>query len=145
MDGNSDFDRAIKNACNILAYADNTESRLRRKLRDKGYSSDAVDAAVDYVLSKGWLDESKQIEPAVRMLINGKLYGKSRVLAELRQKGFRREIIDGCDLDGVDFREVCARLFEKRGGIPDDKTRAYLARAGHSFSDIRAVCAQKDE
>lgn len=131
--------RARKSAVNILSYADNTESRLREKLTAKGYSREAADDAVQYVISRGWLDERRQAEAALRYLAGVKLYGKRRIFQELRKRGFRREIIDGCDFDGCDFATNCLRLWEKRGKTDDERTIAYLIRAGYSGDDIRAA------
>ncbi len=141
----SEADRAITAACNILAYADNTERRLRRKLRDRGYSPEAIDAAVDYVTEKGFLDESRMLESTVHSLVRYRHYGLSRILRELAVRGFDRDIADEFDFSQIDFLTVCRELFYKHGGIPDDKTRAFLLRHGHRASDIRTVFSEAGE
>lgn len=42
----------ISSAMNILVYANNTEKRLREKLSRKGYCSDDIDTALEYVKGK---------------------------------------------------------------------------------------------
>ena len=133
----SENERALKSAMNILAYADNTERRLRRKLAEKGFTPEAIEYAASYVIEKGYLDEYRMIDSAVRSLVKFKMYGKARVIAELHQKGFKREVIDSFDFGDIDFYDACRRMLEKRGGINDEKTRAYLLRHGHSSSDIK--------
>lgn len=129
--------RARKTAVNILSYSDNTELRLREKLAAKGFSRESADNAVLYVISRGWLDEQKQAESALRYLAEVKLFGRRRILQELRKRGFRRTVIDSCDFDCFDFTVNCRRLWEKRGNTDDERTVAYLIRAGYSGDDIR--------
>ncbi len=138
---NTDEERihARKTALNILSYSDNTETRLREKLSAKGFSAESADDAVEYVMSRGWLDEQKQAEAALRYLAEVKLFGRRRILQELRKRGFRREVIDGCDFGSFDFPANCRRLWEKRGNTDDERTVAYLIRAGFSGDDIRAA------
>ncbi|MHB1153843.1 MAG: regulatory protein RecX [Eubacteriales bacterium] len=136
---NEECTRARKTAVNILSYSDNTELRLREKLAAKGFSREAADDAVEYVISRGWLDEQKQAESALRYLAEVKLFGRRRILQELRKRGFRRTVIDSCDFDSCDFVGNCRRLWEKRGNTDDERTVAYLFRAGYSGDDIRAA------
>lgn len=131
--------RARKTAINILSYSDNSELRLREKLTAKGFSREAADNAVEYVISRGWLDEQKQAESALRYLAEVKLFGRRRILQELRKRGFPRTVIDSCDFDSCDFAGNCRRLWEKRGNTDDERTVAYLIRAGYSGDDIRAA------
>ncbi len=141
----SENERALRSAMNILAYADNTERRLRRKLTEKGFTPEAVEYAASYVIEKGYLDEYRMIDSAVRSLVKFKMYGKARVIAELHQKGFKREVIDSFDFGEIDFYDACRRMFEKRGGVGDEKTRAYLLRHGHSSSDIKRAFTSQDD
>jgi len=131
--------RARKTAVNILSFSDNTELRLREKLAAKGYSREAADDAVEYVICRGWLDEQKQAESVLRYLAEVKLFGRRRILQELRKRGFRRTVIDSCDFDSFDFAVNCRRLWEKRGNMDDERTVAYLIRAGYNGDDIRAA------
>jgi len=131
--------RARKTAVNILSYSDNTEKRLRVKLAAKGFSRESAENAVEYVISRGWLDEKKQAESAIRYLAGVKLFGRRRILQELIKRGFRRTVIDSCDFDSCDFAGNCKRLWEKRGNTDDERTVAFLIRAGYSGEDIRAA------
>lgn len=142
---NPEYTRAVRTACNILSYCDNTERRLRDKLSNKGYSHGAADFAVEYVKAKGWLDETRMAEAAVHSLTQSRLYGKRRVLLELRKRGFTSEVIDEIDFSELDFAEICARLLDKQHGGDDDKTRAALMRYGHTLGDINRAIREKEE
>jgi len=134
-----ELERAVKSACNILGYADNSERRLLGKLLAKGYSRDAAEYALAYVIERGWLDEDKQTENLIHTLANSRLFGKRRIILELKKREFSREAIENADFSGIDFTEVCTRLYKKLGKGDGDKIKAALMRYGHSSSDISHV------
>ncbi len=133
---------ALKTAMNIVAYKDNTLYQLREKLTERGYSEKTVDDVCDYMMSKGYVNDTRMIFRYARSLAMGKLYGKRRIMKELTLKRFTKEAYDAFsfdegELEDVDFVEVCLKLLKKRGGQRDEKTYAALMRYGHSPSDIR--------
>lgn len=138
----------ISSAMNILVYANNTEKRLREKLSRKGYCSDDIDTALEYVKGKGYINEKSQVIDAAVMLATTKLYGKKRIAVELYKKGFKREDIAQIDYDEleIDFIAGCAALIcrackldddEKREFVPDNKIMGSLIRYGYTVSEIR--------
>ncbi len=130
--------KAIICAQNILSYSDNTLLKLKQKLRSRGFSERDINEAAEYIKAHGWLDEEKQIESAVNSLANKKLYGKARVIQELVIRGFSREAISEFDFSEYDFTQICIDLYIKRGKSEDkNKDAAYLARYGHTQSDIK--------
>jgi len=78
-------------ALSLLSYGDNTRKKLYQKLILKGYGEAAAKKAVALALKAGYIDESAQIKDALFRLANDKLFGKRRVVEELRAKGFERE------------------------------------------------------
>ncbi len=137
---------ALKTAMNIVAYKDNTERTLRRKLAERGYSPETVGEVVQYMKGKGYLDDGRMLIRTARSLALTKLYGKLRIRSELALKGFDRGQIaslnwESEELCDIDFPALCLKLLEKRGGEHDEKTYAFLRRYGHSPSDIRAAYA----
>lgn len=133
---------ALKTAMNIVAYKDNTLYQLRQKLTERGYSEKTVDDVCDYMMSKGYVNDTRMIFRYARSLAMGKLYGKRRIMKELTLKRFTNEAYDAFsfdegELEDVDFVEICLKLLKKKGGARDDKTFAALMRYGHSPSDIK--------
>lgn len=129
-------------ALRIIGYKDNTESALRRKLRERGFEKDAIDDAVEYLKKYGYLDESRMMIAKVRSLAKNKLYGKPRISAELRRLGFSSETVASLDYDGeelcdIDFEESCRTLLLKLGGELDRKTVAHMMRYGYGMSEIK--------
>lgn len=139
--------RAITSAMNILAYADNTERRLREKLARKSFTPEEIDAAVRYVTDNGYLREDAMLARAAEYLAEKKLLGKSRICVELINKGFSRDKIISIDFSEFDFPAFCARRLKNMHRIPEtdlaldfvltDKDAAAMMRAGYTYSQIR--------
>lgn len=136
--------RAMKTVYNILAYADNTEAALRRKLKQRGFSPDVIDSAVERACASGALNEERMLESRINYLINTKKFGRRRVEPELRRLGFPREAVAEVDWDGFDFVAVCAELIRKTGGL-DERVFASLLRKGFSPGEIKAAARLADE
>ena len=145
----SDNERALRSALNILAYAECTESTLRQKLLDKGYDSESVEFATAYVIKHRYLDEKRYLFRLVEYTGNVSLYGKRRILMQLRYKGFQRDIID-CyfeqAMEHVNEDENCQKALSRMRNKSDKQAADALARRGFSFDVIkRALRAAKEE
>jgi Uncharacterized protein conserved in bacteria len=145
QDSERELSKAIRTTYNILAYADNTEAALRRKLAERGFSGDIIDSAVEEARASGTLNEARMLESRLHSLINVKKYGRKRIAAELRKLGFPREAIDSIDWDEYDFTAHCAALIRKNGGL-DNRLFAALMRRGFLPGEIKnaAVLAEKE-
>ncbi|MBQ4055197.1 MAG: regulatory protein RecX [Clostridia bacterium] len=131
--------KAVNSALNILGYADNTEKKLREKLRHKGFDPASVDFAVGYVKDIGALKDSRFIEIELRRLAEKKLYGIRRITQELYVKGFSREDIASLDFDDIDFPALCAKRIEQIAHRYPDKRKlcAALMRYGYTSADVK--------
>lgn len=138
--------RATLRAMHILERTDKTEAQLRRKLEESEYPKEAVESAIAYVTSYGYLDDRRYAEHYIEWKKQGK--GKARLKMELVQKGISREIIEEV-LESTDFgetREMIRQIIlkKRKTDIPmneKEKQRLYgfLMRKGFSSSDILAV------
>ena len=138
------YSEALRTSMGILQRRDNTEKMLREKLLLRGFEKDTIDRVMDYLYQKGYLNERRMLINAVGYMANSKLFGKSKILCELRAKGFSSAVISELDfsdpeLEEIDFRANCIKLFIKRGGRRDTKTVNTLLRYGHSIDDIHAA------
>lgn len=138
-----EFRGAVQSALNILTYADNTERRLRQKLLRRHYPPEAVDYAVQYVVTHGLLNEDRQIGEAIWRLAEKKRYGRKRIVPELLRLGFSRSAIDRAKdeglLDAPDYIASCKALIACRGGSREQRDIMYLLRAGYTPDEIRAA------
>ena len=113
------YGKTVERALNILAYSPNTEKQLVRKLREKGAAEEDISAAVAYLKKKGYLDEEEYLRRFVAL--QGKTYGRRRVYAAARAKGFSDEILNRCFDEAcadVDFSAACLKQIRAkcRGG-----------------------------
>lgn len=139
---------AIKKGLFLLGYAQNTAKMLKRKLAQKGYSAEAVSAAMEYLLSHGFINEKNDAQLFSETLAKRKLYGKNRIKKELYVKGFDGDVIKEVMASMVDedFAEICAKRMDMMGGrelLTDrnqrQKTIAALMRYGFTYEDIKAA------
>ena len=138
--------RAYSSACSSFAFSPSPLKALWKKLVQKGVDRDVATDAIEILKDSGAINEN---EMAVRraQLLSEKLWGRSRILAKLREDGFEDGAVSQAmaSLDEVDFASNCADLIQKRfGEIPRerqglDKMYASLSRMGFSSSDIRAA------
>ena len=143
--------RATLRAMHILERTDKTEAQLRRKLEESEYPKEAVESAIAYVTSYGYLDDRRYAEHYIEWKKQGK--GKARLKMELVQKGISRENIEEV-LESTDFgetREMIRQIIlkKRKTDIPmneKEKQRLYgfLMRKGFSSSDILAVMREEE-
>ena len=143
--------RATLRAMHILERTDKTEAQLRKKLEESEYPKEAVESAIAYVTSYGYLDDRRYAKHYIEWKKKGK--GKARLKMELAQKGISREIIEEV-LESTDFgetREMIRQIIlkKRKTNIPmneKEKQRLYgfLMRKGFSSSDILAVMREEE-
>ena len=136
------FGAALRTAFNILGYKDNTEHQLREKLNERGYNEQTIDAVCSYMIEKGFMNDERMLYRLVRSLADSRLYGRARIMQEIRRRRFSQDVLDRFsfdneELEDVDFVGNCLKLIKKKGGERDERTYAALVRYGHSMSDIR--------
>lgn len=143
--------RATLRAMHILERTDKTEAQLRKKLEESEYPKEAVESAIAYVTSYGYLDDRRYAKHYIEWKKKGK--GKARLKMELVQKGISREIIEEV-LESTDFgetREMIRQIIlkKRKTNIPmneKEKQRLYgfLMRKGFASSDILAVMREEE-
>lgn len=145
--------RAKLYAMHLLEDMDRTESGLREKLRRAMYPEKAVDGAVEYVRSFGYLDDGRFAENFVRSRKN--LKSRKELRALLAQKGVSSEQIDTAFeicYGAEDEQAAAAALLRKKRFDPDSadeaelrRIYAYLARKGFGYETVRQVIQNYSE
>lgn len=139
---------AIRMAISLLAYKENTEKELFRKLLDRGCTEEDAKAAVRFAVEKNYLCEERYFQRFAERCATDRLFGKRRVMQEARRKGFsERTIKEAADfLKEMDFDELCYRALKKAGNGSKEKTAVALNRRGFSATNIRyAFLAWEEE
>ena len=134
--------RARRAAANLLAFGDNNAAGLLRKLRMRGFSAEAAEAATAAMIGRGYINETTQLDRAVALAANRKLWGARRIVEALAAKGYRREDVEAAiaraeENGDVDFAEVRRRFLAAKATAGDTpmKVKARLYRYGHSVAE----------
>lgn len=139
--------RAKLRAMHLLNDMDRTESQLRTKLKQGGYTEDIIEQALAYVKSFGYVEDLSYARRYILSRQGSK--SKKEIYAALCQKGVSKEQIENalaeCYEDN-DETEAIQKLLQKKRFNPDtatdeqrQKIYAYLARKGFSYDVIRHV------
>jgi regulatory protein len=141
-------DRAVFAALNLLAHRGRSEKELRQRLRQKGFTPDAIDEAIRRVVDWGYLDDERFAAAWVEQRQTSRPRSRRALAYELREKGVDREIIettiDEAEIDEVtDARRLAADKWRKERGLEPDmrrqRTAAFLARRGYGWDVARQV------
>lgn len=139
--------RAKLRAMHLLSDMGRTESQLRTKLEQGGYTSDAVEAAVSYVKSFGYINDKEY----ARGFIESRKDKKSRneIYTALCQKGISKDEIEQAFEEcygNEDSKAAIEAIMRKKKFDPKtadyaqkQKIAGYLVRKGFRYEDIRQV------
>lgn len=141
----SAYDRALA----LLAVREHTEKEIRTKLRQKEYSEEEIDDAVDRLLSEHAISEERFMEVFVRSRMRKSPEGKYILSQRLNEKGSPKSIwrpyLDEWWENGewVPYLTVALESGIRRKGR--EKTLASLARKGWSWSELNRALSEIDE
>lgn len=141
--------KARMKAMRLLEHMDRTEKGLRDRLVQAGFSGEAVEDAMDYVQSYGYINDARY----ACHYISGRLGTKSRqlILQELQQKGVDRQTAllaweeaaeTGEPDERVMVRTAVEKKYEPGAELSEKEMRrlyGFLARRGFRQNDISAV------
>lgn len=135
MIDNETRDRAYKFALSSLSHSDSSKNALYNKLLLRGFDKETAKAALDYVLSFGYINEEGQIEKIATELCTRKCFGKRKIVSRLLSKGYPRDLIfktifrltESGELDFLSARE---RLLSKYDGLSYEEQMKILYKYG---------------
>ena len=128
--------RAMKKAVSLLAASDKSAYTVRTKLYLAGFSRESIDEAVSECISRGYIDESRQLSRLISKEANEGLRGKYYIKRKLASKGYKLSDIDRVmselvDEGEIDFRANFERLADKKGASGEEERRALLYKFGY--------------
>lgn len=140
------FRRAYNKALDLLSRRPYSEKELARKLREKDFSDEAAEYAVNRLKELSLLDDERYAEMLAEHLYTNKHYGEKRIMQELLFRGIDRETARNALL-ALDKDEVNSIVLLLEGKfidkIKDEKgkqrTVAALMQYGYSYSDIKTA------
>lgn len=134
---------ALAKAVDLLALQDHSEAKLREKLRARGYDRGEVDAALDTLKARRYIDDGRVAARQFARMYGEKSLSVRQIVQKLRQRGFGDDSITGSipeDSDerdrGVAIRLLAAKFRAAAADADRDRMRQYLYRRGFPY----AVC-----
>lgn len=148
----SDLKRAKSRALWYLSRSDLSEKKLKEKLTQGGFKSDAAEAAVLRMKELGLINDERLAERLYEYLSSTGA-SKKEIIYKLQNKGIPYQTVKHlAEEDTSDESEKVKNLIETKyaSKLKDDsgvqKVFAALLRKGYSFSDVRtALKAYTDE
>ena len=132
--------RAQLYALRILSYADNNKKTLFRKLIARGIRSDIAETVVCDVVSRGYIDEKRQISIIITEEVNKKLTGPHKLRPKLISKGYAAadissEIARLLRSGEIDFERSKCLLIEKKlpDGASEEEIKKLLYKNGYDI------------
>ncbi len=145
-----DPDRCYRAALRILNHRFNSTAELKRKLRAKGFSSDAIDPTLERLAAEKWLDDARFAGAYVRTRVQRRI-GKIRIRRELIRAGVPDDLIAQAVGENVEPESEHARALaaaQKRlpalmrryePAVARNKLAAYLLNQGYDAALVREV------
>lgn len=140
---------ARRKAMLLLEHMDRTEKGLSDRLRQAGFSAEAVEDAMNYVRSYGYLNDLRYAENYISFRINSK--SRQKILQELAGKGIDRETAlsaweSAAEVETPDelavLRSTVLKKCQKETVLDEKAMRrlqSFLLRRGFSYGDISHV------
>jgi regulatory protein len=135
-------------AIRLLAVRPRSVNEMRRRLRERGHDSNAVDAAVDRLSSVGLLNDEHYAAHFARVRA-AKGHAGPRLVADLKARGVDRRVAESAvhetlDAEGIDTvaqaRDVAERRAKQLKDVPPEAARrrllAYMTRRGFRGHEI---------
>lgn len=135
-----------RKAMRLLEHMNRTEKGLADKLRESGFSAEAVEDGLDYVRSFGYLNDLRYAETYLANRIESK--SRQMLLQELTRKGIDRETFEEAWEEVIQIQEpdergilkgIIEKKYEPGTELSEKELRrlyGYLARRGFRSGDI---------
>jgi len=143
MMSKSEYERARDYAVRYLGYAQRTRKQLRDKMVAKEFSDEAIEAVVQLLTEKGYLNDVAFARNYINSKTQYNNYGRRRIVVGLLQKGIGKEDIQAAygEDDNADEIEAAKRALAKRvakkGSDDRQKLMAFLMRRGFSYDVVK--------
>ena len=144
--------KARRKAMLLLEHMDRTEKGLSDRLRQAGFPVDAVEDAMNYVRSYGYLNDRRYAENYISFRMGTK--SRQKILQELSAKGVDRETAAAAwetiaEIQEPDELEILRAAVQKKcqpdtalGEKEMRRLQGYLLRHGFSYGDISHVLGE---
>ena len=142
----SDKEEALLKGMRILGFGANSPRQLEEKLCRGGISRDVARETAKELVRRGYLNENEDAARLSEALFK-KGYGRKRIIAALRAKGYSQAALDVADqaMSELDFERACIEVARKKikNLTPDrasaQKAIAKLVGLGYNVSEAKSA------
>ena len=99
---------ALVTAVDYLARQAHSEKKLREKLQRKGFPQEEIDAAIERLIERKYLDDADLCAQQFLYLYNESRYSVRQIFVKLMQRGFDKELIRSAVPPDTAEREAAA-------------------------------------
>ncbi|UCC48623.1 MAG: regulatory protein RecX [Gemmatimonadota bacterium] len=146
--------RAVDAALNFLSYRQRTGQEVRRKLAERGFSSETIESAMGRLCAVSLVDDEAFVAAYVRDRLAHRPMGVRRMAQELYLKGIPRDVAQPViermlREEGADEWSLARRVVEKKRqtlssragdrGVARRRLRDHLIRRGFESRVVREV------
>ena len=134
---------ALVQAVDLLARQEHSTQKLREKLRQRGYEEEEIEAAIQRLEEKPYLNDEDACARQFQYLYENSRSSVKQIQAKLMQRGFESSLIRSCIPADTFQRETraalhCLRL-KFRAGAEARKMMQHLYTRGFDSSAMRAA------
>ena len=134
---------ALVQAVDLLARQEHSTQKLREKLRQRGYEEEEIEAAIQRLEQKHYLNDEDACARQFQYLYENSRSSVKQIQAKLMQRGFESSLIRSCIPSDTFQRETraalhCLRL-KFRAGSEARKMMQHLYTRGFDSSAMRAA------
>ncbi len=147
----SEVERATDAALRFLAYRPRSIREVTDRLRQRGYSDQAIDATIEKLRGWRYLDDREFARFWVENRLENRPAGSRRLRQELRQKGVDGEVVDQTieetEVDELPAaielaRKRVARLRELDPMVQRQRLAGFLQRRGYGWDIVKPAIDQ---
>jgi regulatory protein len=96
-----EFEAARQIALRFLAYAPRSRAEIEKRLAKAGIGPDRIAAVLAELEAQNWINDAQFAQDWIADRADRKRYGRTRLAAELRNRGVDREALQAA-LEGID-------------------------------------------
>lgn len=138
---------------NLLSYRERSSLELRERLLQKGYGSEKIDEAIEYLQEAGYVNDEDFAYSWVKFRLKHRPRGRHLLIKELYAKGIEEKIINKVLQDLLDPEkelEMGISLARKwlninKRILDQNKLKRYLYNKGFSVDMIKKVIITLEE
>ena len=137
----AEYTDAKQYAFRLLARKSYSIYLMKKKLRERDYSSDAAEKVIALLCELGYLNDEDYARSFIHDAVNLRKKGKRLVLQELSLKGISKELGERLWEEQKIPEDLLTGLIEKRLTNPSDpkcvkRTFDYCIRRGYGYSEV---------